>query len=210
MFGRLMPQEGRFFEMFIQHAGHIIEANRELVKLMADVNDGQEAIYNIESCEKRGDKIAHDVIELLHKTFITPIDRDDIHAADHADGRHPRPHRGRRRSAIYLYDLRDDHAGGGAARRDLRRVRREGPRRGVAAAEDGERGDRFARPARHRPARIRGRPRDARGDGEAVPRRAGRPAADQAEERSTSCSRRSPIAARTWRTSSKGIVVENA
>jgi predicted phosphate transport protein (TIGR00153 family) len=80
MFGRLLPQEGRFFEMFIQHAGHIIEANRELLKLMADVNNGQQAIYNIESCEKRGDKITHDVIELLHKTFITPLDRDDIHS----------------------------------------------------------------------------------------------------------------------------------
>ena len=80
MFGRLMPQEGRFFEMFIAHAGHIIEANRELVKLLADLNNGQGAIYNIESCEKRGDKITHDVIELLHKTFITPLDREDIHA----------------------------------------------------------------------------------------------------------------------------------
>ena len=80
MFGRLMPQEGRFFDLFIQHAGHIIDANRELVKLMADVNNGQSAIYNIESCEKRGDKITHDVIELLHKTFITPLDREDIHA----------------------------------------------------------------------------------------------------------------------------------
>ena len=79
MFGRLMPQEGRFFEMFIQHAGQIIEANHELVKLMADVNNGQAAIYNIETCEKRGDKITRDVIELLHKTFITPLDRDDIH-----------------------------------------------------------------------------------------------------------------------------------
>jgi uncharacterized protein len=79
MFGRLMPQEGRFFEMFIQHAGHIIDANRELVKLLDNVNDGQSMIYNIESCEKRGDRIAHDVIDLLHRTFITPIDRDDIH-----------------------------------------------------------------------------------------------------------------------------------
>ena len=79
MFGRLMPQEGRFFEMFLQHADHIIDANRELVALMANVADGQSRIYNIETCEKRGDKIAHDVIDLLHKTFITPIDRDDIH-----------------------------------------------------------------------------------------------------------------------------------
>ena len=79
MFGRLMPHEGRFFEMFLQHADHIIDANRELVALMANVADGQSRIYNIETCEKRGDKIAHDVIDLLHKTFITPIDRDDIH-----------------------------------------------------------------------------------------------------------------------------------
>ena len=79
MFGRLMPQEGRFFELFIEHANHIIDANRELVKLMANVNDGQNMIYNIESCEKKGDKITREVIDLLHKTFITPLDRDDIH-----------------------------------------------------------------------------------------------------------------------------------
>ncbi len=79
MFGRLMPQEGRFFEMFNQHAGHIIDGTRELVKLMANVADGQARIYAIESSEKRGDKITHDVIEMLHKTFITPIDREDIH-----------------------------------------------------------------------------------------------------------------------------------
>ena len=79
MFGRLMPREGRFFELFIQHANHIIDANRELVKLMANVNDGQSMIYNIESCEKKGDKITREVIDLLHKTFITPLDRDDIH-----------------------------------------------------------------------------------------------------------------------------------
>jgi uncharacterized protein len=36
-------------------------------------------VYNIESIEKRADKIAHSAIDLLHKTFITPIDRDDIH-----------------------------------------------------------------------------------------------------------------------------------
>jgi len=79
MFGRLMPQEGRFFDMFNQHAGYIIEGARELVALMNNLADGQRHIYNIESSEKRGDRIAHEVIELLHKTFITPIDRDDIH-----------------------------------------------------------------------------------------------------------------------------------
>jgi predicted phosphate transport protein (TIGR00153 family) len=79
MFGRLMPKEGRFFELFNQHAGHIIEGTRELVALMNNVADGQSRIYNIESCEKRADKIAHEVIDLLHTTFITPLDRDAIH-----------------------------------------------------------------------------------------------------------------------------------
>ena len=79
MFGRLMPKEGRFFDLFNQHASHIIDGTRELIALMENVSDGQKRIYNIESCEKRGDRIAHEVIELLHKTFITPLDRDDIH-----------------------------------------------------------------------------------------------------------------------------------
>ena len=79
MFGRLMPREGRFFDLFNQHAGHIIDGTRGLVALMNNIDDGQRYIYNIESSEKRGDRIAHEVIEQLHKTFITPIDRDDIH-----------------------------------------------------------------------------------------------------------------------------------
>ncbi|MEO8134868.1 MAG: DUF47 domain-containing protein [Betaproteobacteria bacterium] len=79
MFGRLMPQEGRFFDLFNQHAGHIIDGTHELVALMANVADGQAHIYNIESSEKRGDRITREVIDLLHKTFITPIDREDIH-----------------------------------------------------------------------------------------------------------------------------------
>ncbi|MEP6703056.1 MAG: DUF47 domain-containing protein [Betaproteobacteria bacterium] len=79
MFGRLMPKEGRFFDLFNQHAGHIIDATIELVALMNNVAEGQKHIYNIESCEKRGDRIAREVIDLLHKTFITPLDRDDIH-----------------------------------------------------------------------------------------------------------------------------------
>jgi uncharacterized protein len=79
MFGRLMPKEGRFFDLFNQHATHIIDGTRELIALMENVTGGQKHIYNIESCEKRGDRIAHEVIELLHKTFITPLDRDEIH-----------------------------------------------------------------------------------------------------------------------------------
>ena len=79
MFARLMPTEGRFFELFIEHADEIVLAGRELASLMAAFDDVQRRCYNIETIEKRGDRITHSTIELLHKTFITPIDREDIH-----------------------------------------------------------------------------------------------------------------------------------
>ena len=79
MFARLMPTEGRFFELFLEHAEQIVHASRELASLMAAFDDVQRRCYNIETIEKRGDRIAHSAIELLHKTFITPLDRDEIH-----------------------------------------------------------------------------------------------------------------------------------
>ena len=79
MFGRLMPRQGRFFELFDEHADELVLAARELAALMTSGDDIERRAYNIESIEKRGDKIAHAAIELLHRTFITPLDRDDIH-----------------------------------------------------------------------------------------------------------------------------------
>ena len=79
MFGRLMPREERFFELFKQHAAEIVQGARELVGLMNGFEDLQRRVYNIESSEKRADKITRSAIDLLHKTFITPIEREDIH-----------------------------------------------------------------------------------------------------------------------------------
>ncbi len=79
MFGRFMPTEGRFYEYFNDHAKAIVEGSRELAALMASFDDLQRRAYSIESIEKRADKITHATVELLHKTFITPIDRDEIH-----------------------------------------------------------------------------------------------------------------------------------
>lgn len=79
MFGRLMPKEGRFFDLFNEHAGLIVEGSRELVALMSASGDIQRLVYAIETIEKRADRITQSTIELLHKTFITPLDRDEIH-----------------------------------------------------------------------------------------------------------------------------------
>jgi uncharacterized protein Yka (UPF0111/DUF47 family) len=79
MFGRLMPKEGRFFELFTEHAEQIVLGGRELAALMVAGDDIQRRAYAIETIEKRADKITQTTIELLHKTFITPLDRDEIH-----------------------------------------------------------------------------------------------------------------------------------
>ncbi|MEK7230856.1 MAG: DUF47 family protein, partial [Pseudomonadota bacterium] len=79
MFGRLMPREGRFFELFNEHAAQVVQGSRELAALMASGDDLERRAHNVESIEKRADRITRSTIELLHKTFITPIDRDDIH-----------------------------------------------------------------------------------------------------------------------------------
>ena len=79
MFGRLMPKEGRFFELFNEHAEQIVLGSHELVALMVSGDDIQRRAYAIETIEKRADRITQTTIELLHKTFITPLDRDEIH-----------------------------------------------------------------------------------------------------------------------------------
>jgi predicted phosphate transport protein (TIGR00153 family) len=50
-----------------------------MVALMTNFDDLENRMHAIEVLEKQADKVTHDTIELLHKTFITPIDRDDIH-----------------------------------------------------------------------------------------------------------------------------------
>ena len=79
MFGRLMPIEGKFFELFAQHADFCVKGAKEMVALMTNFNDLEIRVHAIESIEKQADKVTHNTLEMLHKTFITPLDRDDIH-----------------------------------------------------------------------------------------------------------------------------------
>ncbi|MFM9884113.1 MAG: DUF47 domain-containing protein [Burkholderiales bacterium] len=80
MFGRLLPKEGRFFDLFVEHADETLAASRELSELMGSVDNIEQRAFAIETHEKRGDKITQQTIALLHTTFITPLDRDDIHS----------------------------------------------------------------------------------------------------------------------------------
>jgi uncharacterized protein len=79
MFSKLMPREGRFFDLFNAHAALIVEGSQALSQLFANFETSAVYAERIDVAERNADKITHETITLLHKTFITPIDRDQIH-----------------------------------------------------------------------------------------------------------------------------------
>jgi predicted phosphate transport protein (TIGR00153 family) len=68
--------------LFDQHTDQIASGSRALARLMSDYGDvsaRRQHIDAIDRAEKDADKVTHETVALLHKTFITPFDRDDIH-----------------------------------------------------------------------------------------------------------------------------------
>jgi predicted phosphate transport protein (TIGR00153 family) len=82
LFGKLVPREGNFFGLFNQHAGFITEAARAFIELIQHYDDielRERYADEVGTAERQADKITAEVNRLLHKTFITPIDREQIH-----------------------------------------------------------------------------------------------------------------------------------
>lgn len=79
MFRRLLPKEVSFFDYFEQHAAIAIEACEAFLALTAGKEDHEAQAAHIKDFEHQADTLAHGCIEELNKTFITPIDRVDIH-----------------------------------------------------------------------------------------------------------------------------------
>jgi uncharacterized protein len=78
----LVPREGRFFEYFDRHATLVLEGSTVLAELLKDYENRDaraQRIARIEELEHAADRITRDTVGLLHSTFITPFDRDDIH-----------------------------------------------------------------------------------------------------------------------------------
>jgi len=79
MFARLMPHQGRFFEFFSEHASLVLQGATELAAMMKDLSESETRSRNIKTMENKADTVTHQTIQLLHHTFVTPIDRDEIH-----------------------------------------------------------------------------------------------------------------------------------
>jgi len=78
MFG-LIPREEKFFEMFMEAAHNIRAAARGLIQMFGAFEISEEHWKALEDLEHEGDKITHRILRKLNRTFITPIDREDIH-----------------------------------------------------------------------------------------------------------------------------------
>jgi uncharacterized protein len=82
IFGRLMPREGNFFELFNEHGTRILEGARAFMAMVNNYGDltlREKYAAEVDSAERAADRVTAEVNRLLHKTFITPIDREQIH-----------------------------------------------------------------------------------------------------------------------------------
>ena len=75
----LVPKEQHYFRLFSELAANLDEAAQLLVRLMDDFEDAKSIAAAILEKEHVGDKILHDIVKRLNKSFITPLDREDIY-----------------------------------------------------------------------------------------------------------------------------------
>ena len=83
LFAKLLPREGNFFELFNQHGAFIVDAARAFIGLIQNYADPvlrEKYADEVGGAEHAADRVTAEVNRLLHKTFITPLDREQIHS----------------------------------------------------------------------------------------------------------------------------------
>jgi predicted phosphate transport protein (TIGR00153 family) len=75
-----LTRDAVFFDALTSHAQKSVEASELLVKMLERLDDAPALAKRIKDLEHEGDKITHDCLAALHQTWITPLDREEIHA----------------------------------------------------------------------------------------------------------------------------------
>jgi uncharacterized protein len=75
----LAPRDRQFFDLFEEAGGNILRAAGLLEEMLRDFPERNALARDILICEQEGDRITHDIIQRLNQTFVTPLDREDIH-----------------------------------------------------------------------------------------------------------------------------------
>jgi predicted phosphate transport protein (TIGR00153 family) len=82
LFGKLLPKEGNFFDLFNEHGGYIATGAKSFQSMIENYADPvlrQKYADEVDQAEHAADRVTAEVNRLLHRTFITPIDREQIH-----------------------------------------------------------------------------------------------------------------------------------
>ena len=74
---RLIPRDDRFFDLFDRSAANVVTCSNRLRDLLRDPTLGSDAVHQ---CETEGDTLTREILARLNSAFVTPFDREDIHA----------------------------------------------------------------------------------------------------------------------------------
>ncbi len=76
----LVPQKREFFDLYNRAAANAVAIAGALIQLLEQFPDGSaERAREIKELEHEGDRLTHEVVDLLNRTFVTPFDRDDMY-----------------------------------------------------------------------------------------------------------------------------------
>ena len=76
----LVPQKREFFDLYNRAAANTVAIAQELIDLLEQFPDrAEERMRDIKELEHEGDRLTHEVVDLLNRTFVTPFDRDDMY-----------------------------------------------------------------------------------------------------------------------------------
>jgi predicted phosphate transport protein (TIGR00153 family) len=76
----LIPQKREFFERYNQAAENIVAISERLVELLDRFPEGADGLASdVKELEHEGDRITHELVDLLNRNFVTPFDRDDMY-----------------------------------------------------------------------------------------------------------------------------------
>ena len=77
---RLVPSDTKFFELFCNAAANAAQCDRALQSLVSDLDGLAEHLEVVMAHERKGDEVTRAILQRLNSSFVTPFDREDIHA----------------------------------------------------------------------------------------------------------------------------------
>jgi predicted phosphate transport protein (TIGR00153 family) len=76
---RFLPRDERFYDLFESSVKKVLEGATQLEQLISDFKEVPIRVKQIKDVEHEADLVTHSTIEMLNRTFVTPLDREDIH-----------------------------------------------------------------------------------------------------------------------------------